>query len=216
MSHKLIVAVDGPAGSGKSTVCRRSALKLGFDYLDTGAGYRAFALHWLEAGRPDPKSLLSSFDYSIGTDPKAESVTLGGRDIASVIRQEQVSGAVSEVARVPEVRKLQLQDARHRVNLSAAPGIIVEGRDITTVVLPEARLRLILTASPEVRQARRGLELADSKDASQVLDRDYKDLQVVDFVNPAIGVELLDTTVLDLDQSVAALVAMIESCKNDV
>lgn len=214
--NKFVVAVDGPAGSGKSSVCRRTAAELGFDYLDTGAGYRAFALHWVGAGRPLPDSLVDSFDYRISTDPKAQSVYLNGKDVTADIRLDSTSLAVSEIAQMAEVRELQLRDARRRVFDSTAPGIIVEGRDITTVVLPDAPLRLILTASAEVRQRRRGLEVTNALVERTVLERDAKDLKVVDFINPAPGVELLDTTSLDLTQSVEALKALIESCRDDV
>lgn len=212
----FIVAVDGPAGSGKSSVCRRAAAELGFDYLDTGAGYRAFALHWIASGRKDPTALIQSFDYQISTNPDVQSVRLNGKDVTSEIRLDSTSAAVSEIAKVPVVRDLQLRDTRNRVAQSSAAGVIVEGRDITTVVFPSAPLRLILTASAEVRQRRRGLETSAAAVSKTVLERDNRDLSVVDFVNPAPGVELLDTTLLSFDQSVNALKALIESCRDDV
>lgn len=214
--NKFVVAVDGPAGSGKSSVCRRVAVELGFDYLDTGAGYRAFALHWQASGCPAVEKIIDTFDYQISTDPAAQVVQLDGGDITSEIRLDSTSAAVSKIAREPAVRALQLKDARRRVEASNAPGVIVEGRDITTVVFPDAPLRLILSASPEVRQQRRGLEVANAEVAKTVLDRDAQDLKVVDFINPAPGVEVLDTTYLDLEQSVQALKSLIESCRNDV
>lgn len=213
---KFVVAVDGPAGSGKSSVCRMAARKLGFGYLDTGAGYRAFALHWLGAGKPDPLTLLDNFDYFISTDPNSVRVTLAGRDVTDEIRLESTSVAVASISVVSQVRELQLKDARNRVQQSEYPGVIVEGRDITTVVFPEAPLRLVLTASPEERQRRRGLQTEGRGVAEQVSARDARDLKVVDFMNPAPGVQLLDTTNLDLDGSVQALALMIESCRDDV
>lgn len=216
MTNKFIVAVDGPAGSGKSSVCRQAASRLGFGYLDTGAGYRAFALHWLLAGKPDPHTLLENFDYSISTDPAVPTVLLAGRDVTSEIRLESTSEAVASIAGVAEVRELQGRDARLRVAQAGTPGVIVEGRDITTVVFPDAPLRLILTASAEERQRRRGMQSLDSDTSERLLERDARDLRVVDFMNPAPGVELLDTTNLDLEGSVQALTLLIESCRDDV
>lgn len=209
----LVIAVDGPAGSGKSTVCRLAAKNFGFDYLDTGAGYRAFALHWLRSGRQEASQIVEGFSYQISTNPESESVTLNGEDVSKEIRSEEVSAAVSEVAKLPIVRELQRLDALSRISASTKPGIVVEGRDITTVVAPDARLRLILTASPTVRMQRRSKQTSNSELQKTVSDRDAKDLKVVDFVNPAPGVELLDTTELDLQQSVSALIKMIESAK---
>lgn len=216
MIRKFIVAVDGPAGSGKSSICRQAADRLGYGYLDTGAGYRAFALHWLWAGKPDPLTLLEDFNYSISTDPNKKTVFLDGQDVTDEIRLESTSAAVSAISGVPQVRDLQRRDARTRVEQAETPGVIVEGRDITTVVFPDAPLRLILTASAEERQRRRGLQTLDSDTPEKLLARDARDLRVVDFVNPAPGVELLDTTHLDLDGSVQALSLLIESCRDDV
>ena len=216
MTSRFVVAVDGPAGSGKSSVCRMAAQRLGFDYLDTGAGYRAFALHWLANGRANPVGLISTFDYQITTDPTNQVVTLSGRDVTSEIRLDSTSEAVSAVAPLPAVRQLQQADATERVLNSRRPGIIVEGRDITTVVFPSAQLRLVLTASEQVRMQRRGLQDAAAEVEKTVMQRDAQDLRVVDFMNPAPGVELLDTTNLSLAESVDALVAMIESCREDV
>lgn len=214
--REFVVAVDGPAGSGKSSVCRLAAQRLGFDYLDTGAGYRAFAIHWLQSGRPNPESILESFEYEISTQSSDQRVTLGGKDVTAQIRLDSTSAVVSEIASNPAVRNLQRADAIARVSASSAPGVIVEGRDITTVVFPDAPLRLILTASPEARQRRRGMDVVDAQVSKTVLERDAKDLRVVDFMSPAPGVEVLDTTDLDLEESVDALVELIESCREDV
>lgn len=216
MTSKFVVAVDGPAGSGKSSVCRLAAQRLGFDYLDTGAGYRAFALHWLARGKASLAELIHTFDYQITTDPTTQVVLLSGRDVTAEIRLDSTSEAVSEVASLPEVRRLQQADATKRVLKCQRPGIIVEGRDITTVVFPAAQLRLVLTASEQVRMQRRGLQDDAAAVEKTVIQRDAQDLRVVDFLNPAPGVQLLDTTNLTLAESVDALVAMIESCKDDV
>lgn len=209
----LVIAVDGPAGSGKSSVCRLAAKHLRFDYLDTGAGYRTFALFWIRSGRPEASQIIGAFDYQISTNPDSETVLLNGEDVSAEIRSDEVSAAVSEVAKLPIVRELQKLDAWSRISDSTQPGIVVEGRDITTVVAPDARLRLILTASATARMQRRSKQTSNSELQKTVSDRDAKDLKVVDFMNPAPGVELLDTTELNLQQSVSALIKMIESAK---
>ena len=204
---EVVIAVDGPAGSGKSSVSKAAARELGFGYLDTGAGYRAFAIHRLHF--PDLKLglLVESFDYSISTDPDNEQVTLSSKDVTQEIRTETVSSAVSGVAREQLVRNLQLEDARKRIADCPNPGIIVEGRDITSVVAPDAILKVLLTASPSVRLERRGLE--GTEPAGNILKRDLSDGQIVDFITPGEGVRLLDTTEMDFQGSIAALLEMI-------
>jgi len=204
---EVVIAVDGPAGSGKSSVSKAAARELGFGYLDTGAGYRAFAIHRSHFPDMELGQLAESFDYSISTDPDNEQVTLSSKDVTRDIRTEAVSGAVSAVARQQLVRVLQLEDARKRIADCPNPGIIVEGRDITSVVAPEAILKVLLTASPSVRLERRGLE--ETEPAGNILKRDLSDGQIVDFITPGEGVRLLDTTEMDFQGSIAALVEMI-------
>ena len=205
---EVVIAVDGPAGSGKSSVSKAAARELGFGYLDTGAGYRAFAIHRSHFPELELGLLVESFDYSISTDPDNEQVTLSSKDVTQEIRTETVSGAVSSVAREQLVRSLQLEDARKRIVDCPNPGIIVEGRDITSVVAPDARLKVLLTASPSVRLERRGLE--GTEPAGNILKRDLSDGQIVDFITPGEGVRLLDTTEMDFQGSIAALVKMIK------
>jgi cytidylate kinase len=205
---EVVIAVDGPAGSGKSSVSKAAARELGFGYLDTGAGYRAFAIHRSHFPDLELGLLVESFDYSISTDPDNEQVTLSSKDVTLEIRTETVSSAVSGVAREQLVRNLQLEDARKRIADCPNPGIIVEGRDITSVVAPDAILKVLLTASPSVRLERRGLE--GTEPAGNILKRDLSDGQIVDFITPGEGVRLLDTTEMDFQGSIAALVEMIK------
>lgn len=156
----FVIAIDGPAGSGKSSVSKEVARRLGFGYLDTGAGYRALALHGLNHPSKDVGQLFDSFDYTISLNPAIPMVMLGNQDVTAEIRTERTASAVSQIAKLPEVRKFQLHDARARISGCEQPGIVVEGRDITTVVAPDANLRILLTASEAVRLARRGLETA--------------------------------------------------------
>ncbi|MBX3087843.1 MAG: (d)CMP kinase [Cryobacterium sp.] len=212
-----MVAVDGPAGSGKSSVSRAAARALGFDYQDTGAAYRALAWFGLERGieLDDPAqviALLDSFDYLIGLDPDGYFVRVGSTDVTSAIREPRVSEVVSKVARIPEVREW-LNNLFRRIMLDGrAPGIITEGRDITTVVAPDAPVRVLLTASEASRSARRAAEL-DGHSASKVgrdlASRDAQDLKVVDFMNAAEGVTVIDSTELDFEETVDALLKAI-------
>ena len=211
---QVVVAVDGPAGSGKSSVSKKAALELGFGYLDTGAGYRALTLtalkNELDLEKVGELDLGKIFPYSISTDPSNYWVKVGGDDLTEGIRSKEVELNVSKVAAQPKVRAFMREITRSIAAACQLPGIIVEGRDITTVVLPDAQTRVLLTASEEVRLGRRAVDLqADGSISAQVSDRDKKDSKVVDFLNPAPGVTLLDTTDLSLEGSVAALVDLI-------
>jgi cytidylate kinase len=214
-----VVAVDGPAGSGKSSVSRAAARRLGFDYQDTGAAYRAFAWHCLQSGvdvrnAEEIADAVSGFAYSIGTDPDGYFVRVGSADVTEDIRTPPVTAIVSSVARVPEVRQHLIELFRGIIAASERPGIITEGRDITTVVAPDAHVRILLTAEPEVRAARRAAEVdgADHVDiAAQLNARDAKDSKVVDFLNAAPGVTTLDSTQLDFEQTIDAMVELVRA-----
>jgi CMP/dCMP kinase len=213
----FVVAVDGPAGSGKSSVSKEVARRLGFGFLDTGAAYRAFAWHAEACGvdTDDAASVFScleSFDYRIGTDPSGYAVHVGGTDVTEAIRDPQISAVVSRVARVPEVRSHLIELFRSIMAAEPKPGIVVEGRDITTVVAPDAPVRILLTAAEDVRIARRSAELVgDSALAAgeQLHRRDQADSKVVDFMNAAEGVTTVDSTELDFDQTVDAVIDVI-------
>lgn len=215
----IIVAVDGPAGSGKSSVSKEAALRLGWAYLDTGAAYRALAWHCLDEGvdTEDADAVvarLADFDYAIGMDPQHYFVRVGGEEITRDIREPRVSAVVSHVARVPEVR-VGLNDLFRRLMAeNAKDGVIVEGRDITTVVAPDAAVRVLLTASAEARMARRSAELSAvsaEATAQQLASRDAQDSRVVDFMNAAEGVTTLDSTDLDFEQTVLALLDIVHA-----
>ena len=215
----VVVAIDGPAGSGKSSVSKQVARRLGYGYLDTGAAYRALAWHALERGidTSDAASVLDvsgDFDYAISLDPDAYWVRVGQADVTDAIREPRVSDAVSGVARVPAVRQSVNALFRALVARSGRPGVVVEGRDITTVVAPDAPVRILLTAAPEIRAARRSAELA-TQDAATVAaalhQRDASDSAVVDFLTAAPGVEVVDSTPLDFDQTVDAVLGVIQA-----
>lgn len=214
----LIIAIDGPAGSGKSSVSKQVAREKNFGYLDTGAAYRALAWASLNTkgfglAELETKNLLNDFDYSISIDPDNYWVKVGGEDVTEAIRTSAVAEYVSKVAKIASVRTF-MKDLTHKIVAnSGLSGVVVEGRDITTVVAPEAKIRILLTASETVRLNRRSAELSESNVESvkrQVLDRDASDSKVVDFMTPAPGVQLVDTSDLNFNQSVSAVISLIE------
>ena len=213
-----IIAIDGPAGSGKSSVSKQVARELGFGYLDTGAAYRALAwaclnLDEFSVDQLSSLNLADAFNYQISTDPDNFWVKVGDTDVTAAIREPQVAEFVSQVARIPEVRTFMKGLTHRLVAQSGKTAVVVEGRDITTVVAPDAQIRLLLTASEAVRLKRRSAELSESTAASvmrQVSERDASDSKVVDFMTPAPGVQLVDTSDLNFNQSVSAVIALIE------
>lgn len=212
------IAIDGPAGSGKSSVSKAIARRLGFGYLDTGSVYRALAWHVLDRGADtsDPAAVLaaaSDFPVRLGLDPDDRTVRVGDVDVTAAIREPRVSDAVSGVARVADVRAQVNELFRSLVAEAPYPAVVVEGRDITTVVAPDAPVRILLTAAPEVRAARRAGELAgENADAvaAALHKRDASDSAVVDFLNAADGVEVVDSTALDFPQTIDAVLTVIE------
>lgn len=213
-----IVAIDGPAGSGKSSVSKTVARKLGFGYLDTGAAYRA--LTWFISSQAknlaaiDLDFLSKEFDYRISLDPDDYWVKVGSTDVTYEIRETSIGEKVSAIAGLPIIREYMRNLAHELVNASGFAGVVVEGRDITTVVFPSAQNRILLTASEEVRLRRRSAELPEGISiAEQITKRDQNDSKVVDFLSPAPGVELVDSTELDFDSTVEAIIRIIERTK---
>jgi cytidylate kinase len=214
---RIVVAVDGPAGSGKSSVSRAAARELGFDYQDTGAAYRALVWSVLERGidSEDADAVIRSlpdFDYAIGIDPDDYYVRVGGTDVTHAIREPRISAVVSHVARIPEVRAFLVELFRGVIASTQKPGIITEGRDITTVVAPDGQVRILLTASEEARMARRSAEVTGQSAklvGEQLSARDAQDSRVVDFMNAADGVVTIDSTDLDFDQTISAVVDLV-------
>lgn len=218
----LLVAIDGPAGSGKSSVSRAAAARLGFGILDTGAAYRALAWAMRATGaelddEDAALEVLEGWRYAITlVGEQRVTVALPGaggdephHDVTAEIRANEISGLVSRVSKHPRARQRLNRMFRELVATSGLPGVVIEGRDVTTVIAPDAPVRLLLTASPEVRAQRRAKELPGLSPDQVLADlraRDAKDAQVVDFFTPAPGVVLIDTSDLDFEQSVDAVV----------
>jgi CMP/dCMP kinase len=212
---RCVVAVDGPSGSGKSTVSRRLAVALGGVYLDTGAMYRAVTWAVLEAGA-DPldadavAKVAAETDLSIGTDPMEPHFSANGVDVSTAIRGPAVTGAVSAVAAVPAVRRQLV--AQQQAIIGAHPRIVVEGRDIATVVAPDADLKVYLTASPAARAQRRSAEDAGdmAATAADLARRDrYDSSRAMDPLRQASDAVEVDTTGLTIDEVVSKLLGLL-------
>jgi|SRR6478735_1139679 len=223
MTAPLTIAIDGPSGSGKSSVSRAVARRLGIGYLDTGAMYRALTWWCLERGidLDDTDAVADAaraLPLEIGTDPGAPTVSVGGTDVGEAIRTTEVSTAVSAVATNLEVRAV-LQGLQRDLMARVAErrgGVVAEGRDITTVVAPDATVRVLLTASEDARLRRRSAELHGAADdeaveatRDQVVRRDRDDSTVSTFHEAAEGVVLVDTSELDFDESVEAVLDVV-------
>nr|WP_235026390.1 (d)CMP kinase [Glutamicibacter sp. JC586] len=214
----LVIAIDGPSGSGKSSVSKAVARELGAVYLDTGAMYRAITYSVLAAGTDlsDANAIAQAVrdaQLEISVDPDAELVTIGGVDVTAAIREPRISEQVSAVATNLEARAELVR--RQQEIIKANTRIVAEGRDITTVVAPDADARILLTASEEARLRRRGLQLGGSQNdaqlANQVLARDAKDSTVVNFTQAADGVMTVDSSDLDFEQTINAVLDAINT-----
>ena len=212
------VTLDGPSGTGKSSVARDVATRLGAAYLDTGAMYRAATVAVLDAGvdLDDAEGIaraVTDADIAIGTSAEAEQVTVDGADVTGRIRGTEVTRAVSPVSAVPAVRRLLVD--RQRQLVAAAEAVVVEGRDIGTVVLPDATLKIYLTAAPEVRAERRAGQLGvtdPARIASIAADlrrRDEYDSSRADSpLRPAADAVVVDSTGLDRAAVVERVLAL--------
>lgn len=209
------IAIDGPSGAGKSTLARRLAARLGYVYVDTGAMYRAIALAALRQNAKTTEeilALLTDLTISLGYVEGVQRVFVNDEDVSDLIRTPEVSMGASAVSAIPEVRQF-LFDLQQQ--LAAKQSVVMDGRDIGTVVLPNADVKIFLTASPEQRAYRRYLELQEKqKDAApdyetvlqDVIQRDHQDMtRTIAPLRQAEDAVLLDTTEYDLEQSEAML-----------
>ncbi|GCD19664.1 hypothetical protein CTKZ_12260 [Cellulomonas algicola] len=224
----FVVAIDGPSGSGKSSVSRAVARALGLAYVDTGATYRAATWWCLAQGVPltDTDAVAAAvrtLPLDLGVDPDAPTVVVDGTDVSADIRETAISAAVSAVATNLEARaelgrrqRALIEAEREPGSFSGGRGVVAEGRDITTVIAPDADVRVLLTASEEARLARRALDVHGTADAQaveatrdQVLRRDADDSTVVQFHTAADGVVTVDSSHLDFEQTVEAVLAVV-------
>lgn len=218
----LVVAIDGPSGSGKSSVSREVARRLRLAYLDTGAMYRALTWFCLDQGidledRVAVEQAAEELPLEISTSPLEEYVRVGGAEVTHAIREPAISAAVSAVATTLGARTELIRRQRELIEQHNRR-IVVEGRDITTVVAPGAEVRMLLTASEEARLRRRGIQLGGTQNeqelAAQVTHRDAKDSTVVNFTQAADGVVTLDSSDLDFDGTVDAALAIVTKVIN--
>lgn len=221
----IAIAIDGPAGAGKSTIARRAAAELGYIYVDTGALYRAVGLFMIKKGISPSDSaavcpLLEQVEIRLAFQNGEQKVLLGDRDVTGEIRTPEVSMAASDVSAIPEVRTFlfSLQQDIAKTN-----NVVMDGRDIGTVVLPNAQVKIFLTASPEERAKRRFAEMKEKGEPvvfeevlADLKKRDYNDShRAVAPLVPAETAIVVDTTGNTLEQSVEKLLSIIKSNLNE-
>jgi cytidylate kinase len=220
----LVVAIDGPSGSGKSSVSREVARRLGLEYLDTGAMYRAVCWACLQAGidLDDSEAVATcarGLRLHLDTDPDSPTVEVDGQDVSAAIRTTEISAEVSRVAVNLQVRAELRQRQREIIDAARRgprAGCVAEGRDVTTVVAPEAEVRVLLTADEPARLRRRSLEVRGRDDDAaiaatrdEVLRRDADDSRVAQFLQAADGVVYLDSSALSREQTVQAVLETV-------
>ena len=214
----MVVAVDGPSGSGKSSISKKSAEKMGLSFLDTGAMYRALTWFCLrnkldDEGQIQPKLIKEYFDMWISIDPTIEKVVVNNEDITREIREDLVTTNVSKYAAMSKVREFLVKKQRELVELSGNR-IVVEGRDIGSVVLPNADFKIYITASDEARAKRRAIQTnSDEKlvlEAQKIRDSLDTNRSVSPLVIPENAV-MLDNSNLDFDQSVDRFIQIVSA-----
>lgn len=217
----VAIALDGPAGAGKSSIAKRAAKALDFIYVDTGALYRTIGLAATRKGvEPNPSAevekLLSEITVDLTFNDNGEQIVLlDGEDVSGLIRTPEASMMASKISAVPSVRAYLLDLQR---NMAKSHNVIMDGRDIGTVVLPDAKVKIFLTASPEARAQRRykelcekGMDVKYEDILNDVITRDYNDThRETAPLKPAEGCVTVDTTELDFEQSVEKIISVIK------
>lgn len=213
----IAVAIDGPAGAGKSSIARAVAKKKGYIYVDTGALYRTIGLYCIRKGVPytEAEKILDEIKVELKYENGEQAMYLLGENVSSLIRTEEVSMAASAVSAVPKVRAFLLETQR---DLARKNNVVMDGRDIATVVLPDAKVKIFLTASPECRAKRRVDQLAEKgiiEDYNKVLEevniRDYNDShREVAPLKPSEESVIIDTTEDSFSESVERVLAVIK------
>jgi cytidylate kinase len=222
VGRPLVVAIDGPSGSGKSSVSKEVARRLRLAYLDTGAMYRGLTWFCVSSGidlndAAAVEQAARDLVLELSTSPQEEYVRVDGADVTDAIREPAISSAVSVVATTLGARTELIRRQRELIEKHHRR-MVVEGRDITTVVAPGAEVRMLLTASEEARLRRRGIQLGGTQNAeqlaAQVTQRDARDSTVVNFTQAADGVVTLDSSELDFDETVAAALVIVTKVLN--
>ena len=211
------IAIDGPAGAGKSTIAKMVAKKLNFIYVDTGAMYRAIALYLLRGGvdtadETAVSEAVKNADITIRYQDGAQQVILNGEDVSGLIRTEKVGNTASATSVYPSVRAHLLELQR---SLAASQNVIMDGRDIGTCILPDAKAKIYLTASSRVRAVRRYKELTEKgtmcnleEIEQDIIDRDYRDMhREISPLTQAADAVLLDSSAMTIDQVVDGIIA---------
>jgi cytidylate kinase len=212
----MVIAVDGPSGSGKSSISKESATRLGFNFLDTGAMYRS--LTWFcvsnnlrEEDLIVEKILNQDFELEISIDPQKEQVRVNGVEVTNIIREDAITSQVSVFAAMPGIRRFLVTKQRELVDASDS-GIIVEGRDIGSVVLPNANFKIFITANDDVRAKRRARQIDSNENDVLVAQRKRDLLDSSRKVSPLVipeGAVILDNSDLDFEQSVNKLIEIV-------
>ena len=212
----MVIAVDGPSGSGKSSISKESATRLGFNFLDTGAMYRS--LTWFcvsnnlrEEDLIVEKIFNQDFELEISIDPQKEQVRVNGVEVTNIIREDAITSQVSAFAAMPGVRRFLVTKQRELVDASDS-GIIVEGRDIGSVVLPNANFKIFITANDDVRAKRRARQIDSNENDVLVAQRKRDLLDSSRKVSPLVipeGAVILDNSDLDFEQSVNKLIEIV-------
>jgi cytidylate kinase len=212
----MVIAVDGPSGSGKSSISKESATRLGFNFLDTGAMYRS--LTWFcvsnnlrEEDLIVEKILNQDFELEISIDPQKEQVRVNGVEVTNIIREDAITSQVSVFAAMPGIRRFLVAKQRELVDASDS-GIIVEGRDIGSVVLPNANFKIFITANDDVRAKRRARQIDSNENDVLVAQRKRDLLDSIRKVSPLVipeGAVILDNSDLDFEQSVNKLIEIV-------
>ena len=214
----MVIAVDGPSGSGKSSISKESANRLGFNFLDTGAMYRSVTWFCVTENL-DKEDLIierinnKDFKLDISTDPLKDQVKVNDEDVSKIIREDGITSQVSHFAAMPKIRQFLVSKQRELVKTSNS-GIIVEGRDIGSVVLPEADFKIFITANDDVRAKRRAIQIDSNENDVLVAQRKRDLLDSSRKVSPLVipdGAVILDNSDLDFEQSVEKFIEIVSA-----
>ena len=214
----MVIAVDGPSGSGKSSISKESAKRLGFNFLDTGAMYRSITWFCVSENLNEEDSIVErinnkEFKLDISTEPLQDQVKVNGRDVTKIIREEEITSRVSYFAALPKIRQFLVSKQRELVKASNS-GIIVEGRDIGSVVLPDADIKVFITANDDVRAKRRAIQNDSNENDVLAAQRKRDLLDSNRKVSPLIipdGAVILDNSDLDFEQSVEKFIGIVSN-----